>query len=417
MKPLLINTSDIIGGSSRAAYRLHKGLQQIGVNSQMLVQEKSSDDSSIIAPPVRFYQGIARSKISIDAFPLKYYQNSTRETFSLQWLPDRVINKVNKINPDIINLHWICGGFLQIETLSKLKRPVVWTMHDMWPFTGGCHYSGECDRYTKYCGACHYLGSTQELDISRWVWKRKAKAWRKVNLTIVTPSHWLAKCARSSSLFHNLPIEVIPNGIDISIYQPIERQLARKLLKLPQNKKIILFGALKADSNKRKGFNLLISALQKLNETVWKDNLEVAIFGASKPGTLPRFGFKSHYLGTFQDDISLALVYSMADVFVLPSVQENLANTVMESLACGTPCVAFNIGGTSDMIDHLINGYLAHPYEIEDLAQGISWILENQERYKKLSYQALEKAKSFTQEIQARRYLSLFKNLKNYKES
>ncbi|MCM0592910.1 MAG: glycosyltransferase family 4 protein [Gloeotrichia echinulata DEX184] len=412
MKALLINTSDIQGGAARAAYRLHQGLQDIGVNSQMLVHEKSSDDKTVFAPKIALFQGIARAKKTVDALPLKLYPQRSNTTYSLQWVSDTIVPKVNQINPDIINLHWINAGFMQIETLAKLKRPLVWTLHDMWAFTGGCHYSGDCEGYLKSCGGCPQLGSSKNWDLSNWISQRKAKAWRDLNLTIVTPSTWLSNCARSSSLFKDLQIVAIPNGVDTERYRPINKSIARELLNLPQDKQLILFGALEATSNTRKGFHLLKPALEDLSKSGWKDRLELAVFGASQPENPPDFGLKAHYLGTCNDDISLALVYSAADVFVLPSTEENLANTVMEAIACATPCVAFNIGGTSDMIEHEINGYLAQPFKVEDLAQGIAWVLENPERYEKLSYHAREKAEQeFTQEIQARRYLSIFKSL------
>ncbi len=226
MKILLINTSDIKGGAARAAYRLHQGLQGIGVTSQMLVQNKSSEDKAVAAPQTRLSDSIARMRVSVDALPLKLY-SQRQGYFSTQWLPDTVIPKVEQINPDIINLHWIREAFVQIETVAKFKQPVVWTLHDMWAFTGGCHYSWDCDRYTASCGTCPQLGSSKNWDLSRWVWQHKAKAWRNLNLTIVTPSSWLAKCASSSSLFKDFRIEIIPNGLDTKKYRPINRQVAR----------------------------------------------------------------------------------------------------------------------------------------------------------------------------------------------
>lgn len=418
MKALLINTYDIQGGAARAAYRLHQGLKYMGVNSQMLVHEKSSDDKTVFAPKIALFQGIARAKKTVDGLPLKVYRQRSNASYSLGCLPDRIVPKVNQINPDIINLHWINAGFMQIETIAKLNRPLVWTLHDMWAFTGGCHYSGDCEGYLKSCGGCPQLSSSKKWDLSSWIWQRKAKVLRDLNLTIVTPSNWLANCARASSLFKDLQIEVIPNGVDTQRYRPINKIVARELLNLPQDKQLILFGAIQATSDTRKGFNLLKSALESLSNSGWKDKLEVAIFGASRPENPPDFGFKAHYLGICNDDIFLALIYSAADVFVLPSTEENLANTVMESIACATPCVAFNIGGTSDMIEHEINGYLAQPFKVEDLAQGIAWILDNKERYEKLSYYAREKAEqNFTQQIQARRYLAVFNGIINMVEN
>ena len=409
MKIAILSNSDIEGGAARAAYRLHKGLKSIGIDSQMLVQEKLSNDATVLAPKTRLEQGIARGKLTIETLPLKLYPQRDDTTFSIQWLPDRIVPQINQIAPDIINLHWINQGYAQIETLAKLKPPLVWSLHDMWAFTGGCHYNQDCDRYTISCGACPQLGSTKDWDLSRWVWQRKTKAWKNLNLTIVALSSWLANCARESSLFKDLRIEVIPNGIDTNRYRPINRQIAREVLNLPQDQQLILFGSLKATSDKRKGFHLLQPALQDLSKSGWYSRLELVIFGADRPENQPEFGLKSHYLGTLNDDLSLSLVYSAADVFVLPSVQDNLPNTIMEAIACGTPCVAFNIGGMPDLIEHEQNGYLAQPYETEDLAQGIAWVLENEERHQKLSFRAREKVEEeFTMEIQARQYLSLF---------
>ena len=411
MKVLHLNNSDIYGGAARAAYRLHQGLQSIGVTSEMLVQNKSSQDRAVAAPKTRFSQSIARMRVTVDVLPLKLY-SQRQGSFSTQWLPDKIIPKIEQLNPDIINLHWINQAFVQIETIAKLKQPVVWTLHDMWAFTGGCHYSWDCSRYTASCGACPQLGSSKNWDLSRWVWQRKAKAWKNSNLTIVTLSSWLAKCASSSSLFKDFRIELIPNALDTEKYRPINQKVAREILRLPEDKQLILFGSLQATSDKRKGFHLLQAALQDLSQSGWQDNLELVIFGASQPENPPEFGFKAHYLGTFSDDLSLALLYSAADVFVLPSVQDNLPNTVMEAIACGTPCVAFKIGGMPDMIEHQKNGYLAQPYQIEDLAQGIAWVLEDRGRHQKLAYRAREKVeKEFTLDIQAHRYLSLFTDI------
>ncbi len=412
MNVLLLSTYDLKTGSARSAYRLHQGLQLIGLSSQMLVQEKFSKDITVFAPNIRLEQGIARARVSLDTLPLKIYRQRDKAEYSLQWIPDRIVSKVTHINPDVINLHWIGEGYLRIETIAKLNRPIIWTFHDMWAFTGGCHYNQNCDRYTAACGACPQLNSSKDWDLSGWVWQRKAKAWKNLNLTIVTPSLWLAECARASSLFKHVPIETIPYGLDTGRYKPTNRQVARELLNLPQDRQLVLFGALGATSDKRKGFHLLQPALQDLSKSGWKDTLELVVFGASQPTAPPDCGFKAHYLGAFSDDISLALVYAAVDVFVAPSIQDNLPNTVMEAIACGTPCVAFNIGGMPDMIEHQKNGYLAKPYKTEDLAQGIAWVLENKERHQKLGDRAREKAEQeFTLEIQARRYLSLFSEI------
>jgi glycosyltransferase involved in cell wall biosynthesis len=414
MKSLIISTSDIQGGAARSAYRLHHGLKSINVQSQMLVQTKYSDDNQVIGASSSSGIGNAVSglKLTLDRLPLKLYSRRSSTSYSLPWLPENIAAKVNQINPDIINLHWINGGYLNIETITQLNKPLVWTFHDMWAFTGGCHYNQKCDRYITSCGNCPQLNSDKDTDLSRWIWQRKIKAWKNLNLTIITPSQWLASCAKASSLFKDRRIEVIPYGIDIQQYRPMNKEFAREILNLPQDKKLILFGSLQATSDKRKGFHLLQPALNELSQSGWQDQLELVVFGASRSENSEKFGFKSHYLGTLNDDLSLALAYSAADVFIAPSVQDNLPNTVMEALACGTPSVAFDIGGMPDMIEHQQNGYLAQPFQIEDLVKGIIWVLENQERHQKLSRRAREKTEQeFALEIQAKRYLSIFNSL------
>ena len=413
MNILHLSTSDISGGSARAAYRMHQGLQNAGVNSKMLVQEKHSYDETIIAPQIRLFQGIARAKLSFDALPLKLYPQRDQSTlFSLQWLPDRIMSQVAQLNPDVVNLHWVNGGFAQIETLAKFKCPLVWTIHDMWPFTGGCHYSGSCDRYMGSCGHCPQLQSNKSWDLSFWTLQRKIKAWKNLDLTIVAISSWIAKCADSSSLFKDFRIEVIPNGLNVQTYRPIDRQAARQVLNLPQDKQLVCFGAIHASSDKRKGFHLLQSALHILSQTRWKEEIEVVVFGSSQPDKPVDLGFKTHYLGHLNDDISLATVYSSANVMVVPSLQEAFGQTASESLACATPVVAFNNTGLADIVEHQQNGYLARAFEIKDLAQGIAWILEDGDRHQKLSYRAREKAEQeFSLEVQANRYLKLFNEI------
>jgi glycosyltransferase involved in cell wall biosynthesis len=412
MKILHISTQDIGGGAARATYRLHKGLKNIGLNSQMLVQEKLSDDKTVFAPKTRLSQGIARAKLTFEALPLKLYPRRSQTTFFTQWLPDRVIPQVAQINPDIINLHWVSAAFMQIETIGKLKQPLVWTLHDSWGFTGGCNVIGECDRYKQSCGACPQLNSEKNGDLSRWVWQRKAKAWKDLNLTLVCPSSWLASCASSSSLFQNSRIEVIPHGLDIHKFQPKNQGFSREALNLPQDKKLILFGALHVTSDRNKGFHLLQAALQELSKSAQKDDWEIVIFGTSQPENPPELGFKTHYLGHLHDDLSLATAYSAADVMLVPSLQESFGQTASESLACGTPVVAFNATGLKDIVDHQQNGYLAKPYEVEDFAKGISWVLEDEQRLQKLSFYAREKVeREFTMELQAHRYSSLFREI------
>ncbi|AFZ44044.1 glycosyl transferase group 1 [Halothece sp. PCC 7418] len=409
MKVLHLSTSDLDGGAARAAYRLHQSLQGRGAISQMLVRAKDSADQSVIADRSLFTKLGPRSS----SLPLRFYPQRDRALFSSQWFPNAIAAKVKTLNPDLVHLHWIGNGFLPIETLAQLKHPLVWTLHDMWAFTGGCHYTQDCNRYTDACGACPQLNSNKSWDLSRWVWRRKAQVWKNLNLTLVSPSRWLAQCARSSSLFQNSRIEIIPHGLDLETYQPIEQPIARKLLNLPPDQQLVLFGASPGTtSDPRKGLHLLQPALQKLIESGGSDRLELAIFGSSQPKTPVDLGFPTHYLGQFHDDLSLVLAYSAADVMVVPSKQEAFGQTASEALACGTPVVAFAATGVKDIVDHQHNGYLANPFDIEDLAQGIKWILEDANRHHQLRINARDKAKqAFSKQWQAERYLSLYEEI------
>ncbi|MBE9120737.1 glycosyltransferase family 4 protein [Tychonema sp. LEGE 07199] len=412
MKVVLLNSSDTEGGAARAAYRLHQGLQGIGVSSQMLVKNKKSGDSSIISSQNTITNKLDKIISTLYNSPLRLYPERRPVIFSTEWLPDSLDVQISKIKPDIINLHWVCGGYLQVESIPRFNQPLVWTLHDMWPFTGGCHYSEECDRYTESCGSCPQLHSSKDWDMSRWVWRRKAKSWKNLNLTLVSPSVWLAKCASSSSLLKDYRVEVIPYGINTQKYKPINREWVREILNLPQDKQIVLFGCASGTGDRWKGFNLLVSALQSLSKSGWSDRIELLVFGSSEPSNPIELGFKAHYLGKFADDISLAIVYAAADVFVAPSIYDNLPNTVMEAAACGIPSVGFKIGGMPDLIDHCSNGYLAKPYETEDLARGIAWVLEDSERHQKLCRNAREKVEAkFTLEVQAREYQKLYEEV------
>lgn len=412
MKVCLLSSSDVRGGAPIAAYRLHQGLRYLGVNSLMVVGEKTRYDEHVLGPSSRAARLWMKLLSILDVFPLRARLYPKPEMYSLQWLPDAIASKIAYLSPDLINMHWINGGYVQIETLATFQQPVVWTLHDMWAFTGGCHYNQECERYMQACGACPQLNSHNEQDVSRRVWKRKVRAWKHLKLTIVTPSQWLAGCARSSSLLQDVRIEVIPNSLDTSVYRPHNQQRVRQALKLSHDTLLILFGSISAASSTRKGFHLLRAAIQYLNATVWRDRIELVVVGASQPRTPIDMGVPCHYLGSLQSDSTMAQAYAAADVFVAPSLQDNLPNTVMEALACGVPCVAFNIGGMSDMIEHQQNGYLARPFETEDLAQGIIWTLEDRQRWHTLSQRSRQKVEQeFTLEIQARNYRKLFEEV------
>lgn len=413
---MMLNTYDNVGGAAMATYRLHRGLRSIGVNSQLMVSHKGTDDSTVIG---RGTQSRVQKVISLlysrrDERITHHYHAMGNGIFSPARCPDKLAQRVSGLNPDIVHLFWVNSGFMKIETLRQFKSPIVWTLHDMWPFTGGCHYDDECGRFRQSCGKCPILASEGEYDLSRLVWERKKKSWRDVPIVIVAPSHWLAEMARSSSLLRDQRIEVIPNGIDTETYKPLDKRTVREAYGLPQDRHLILFSAFNATSDKRKGNQFLMPALKKMAVAGWGEKTELVIAGASAPDNLPSLGMKVHYMGHLHDEISLALLYSAVDVTVAPSMQENLSNTVMESLSCGTPVVAFNIGGMPDMIDHQYSGYLARPFESDDLAAGIMWVLENKARHDMLSQHARKMVVNrYTLKVVAKRYLALYQSILN----
>lgn len=413
MKILHISTDDTKYGASRAAHRLHKSLLDRGIDSKMGVLAKYSTDYTVIGPLNPLGKGMGFARPVFDSLPLRLlYRNRLNTPWSIGWLPGSIHKTIRREKPNIVHLHWIGGGMLSIPQLARIPCPVVWTFHDMWGFTGGCHYTGDCTRYKNRCGECPQLGSSGTSDMSRRIWNRKAKHWKQFNLTIVTPSRWMEQCVKESSLLYNRPIHTIPNCIDLDIYRMIDKNKARSLLRLPVDKKLILFGAVHATSDSRKGFQYLRPALQELSKNKESFNIELVVFGASQSPDSPNMGFPIHYMGMLSDDVTIALLYSAADVFIAPSVQDNLPNTVLEATACGIPTAAFNIGGMSDLIDHQKTGYLAKPFQAEDLGRGIMWILEHDDRYRTLACTAREKAeRHFSPDIIAKKHINLYNDI------
>jgi glycosyltransferase involved in cell wall biosynthesis len=414
----LLVSKSIEGGAGGASYQLHKSLQGVGVTSRLLLEEKPSsleDPTVILGVKSRIARYVNQSyKKRLQDLLLKPYRNrhimtNNFDLFSPQWLWDSIpiLQVAAKLRPDVINLHWVCDGGVRIESIPRLRTALVWTLHDMWAFTGGCHQSLYCNRYRENCGACPQLHSGKDKDASRWIWARKAKAWKDLNLTIVTPSLWLAKCAKSSSLFRDLRVEVIPNGVDEKQFYPIEQERARDYFHLPHDKFVVLFGAWANTSNK--GFQQFQQAVGRLNSSELKAETQVVVFGAYSQTEDDRdLLVQPRYLGTLGHNI-MPLAYSAADVFVVPSFRENFPLTVLESLACGTPVVAFDITGPREIILHKKTGYLAKAYEIDDLSCGIEWVLENKSRRRQLAREAREHIlKQYTLEQIAHRYLTLF---------
>jgi len=410
MKVLQISTSAQLGGAGIAAYRLHKGLRSLGVASTMLVNTFRQREEFIVGPSSNLDKIAARFSPILDRIPGSFLK-PPMDRLSSSWLPDRLPARVRLLEPDVLNLHWVNDGFMRIETLPRFRQPVVWTLHDMWPFAGGEHYVGESQRYKEGYTRANRPANETGPDINRWIWNRKRKAWSRMSdMVIAAPSCWMAECATNSALFRGLRVEVMPNGIDHERFRPLEHAMARHMLGMPGDKKLLLFGAGSASSDRRKGFHLLAEAIRKLEQQVVPEDYELIVFGAASGDAA--FRMKTHYLGNLQDEISIALVYAAADVFIAPSIEDNLPNTVLESLSCGTPVVAFRTGGIPDMVSHMENGYLAACFDTTDMAQGLKWILENKERWNRLSQEGRNTVEStFTLRHSAKRYRDLYMRL------
>lgn len=409
MKVLHINTYDTSGGAARAAYRLHQSLLAENIDSKMLVQKKTSDDDTVIAPTSKFEKGVNLLRPTLDNLPLQQYKHRTQSLFSPAWLPfSQIPKKIVQINPDIVHLHWIAGAMMSVKDLAKIDKPIVWSLHDMWAFTGGEHIDEDQQHYLDRCGNSKVLNSKKDKDLSRKGWERKRQVYAQIEeMTIVGLSNWMHLSAKSSSLLKDKHHIQLPNPIDTTAFAPFNKVEARRLFNLPTDKKLILFGAMNATSDPNKGFEHIFAALKAASLA----NTELVVFGSSQPTTPLSFKQPVHYLGQLHDDVSLRVLYSAADVMIVPSLQENLSNAIMESLACGTPVVGFDIGGNSDMINHKANGYLAKPFETGDLANGIGWML-NAPNYQQLCDNARDKALThFDSQIVAKQYIALYKEI------
>ena len=376
----------------------------------LVMQTSSASDLSISQPLISCLQ--ARSVLSrlSAAALLRLQKNTSSEYQSLSAFSIISSAYLNSLDVDILNLRWIQGETLSIPAIGRIRKPFVWTLHDMWPLCGTEHYATDQRwryGYSRFSRPAYDLG----LDLASWNWHRKIKHWNS-KLFLVAPSNWLADCIKESLLFRQSHLRVIPNPLDMNFWHPLPPAYARQALDLPYDRKILLFGALGDLKQTRKGFDLLKEAISRLVDLHPPTNLCLLVLGEKPRTDIPRFDLPVHYLGRVKDDEILRLSYSAADLLVLPSRQDNLPNMAVEAQACGLPVVAFDIGGIPDIVDHLTTGYLARPYCTQDLAQGMIWALSRTSRSQDSAICRNRAIINFCQDRVASQYLRLYEEVR-----
>ena len=408
MNILIISTSDLRGGAAIAAYRLMNALKAEGENVKMAVSEKLSDSSDVFVVGSKRKNRYNFYKERATIFLNNRLSRKNLFDVSIANTGVSVTNLKEFREADIIHLHWINQGMLslgEIEKILKSGKKVIWTMHDMWPFTGICHHSEECNKYEQDCGNCPYLKSRSANDLSKKVYKKKQRVYSKRNITFVACSNWLKELALKSPLTSGHRVVSIPNPIDTEVYHPLDKKGIRKKLNLPADKKIILYAAMKA-SDPRKGTKYLIEAANSVARKNY-NNILYIIVGNKGEEIAEKLPANVLNIG-FADPKIMPDLYSASDLYITPSLQENLPNTLMEAMACGTPCVGFNIGGIPEMIIHKENGYVAKYKDSEDFANGIIWSLFEAD-YSSLSERAREKVVAdYNQSKIAKQYLEQY---------
>lgn len=423
MRVLVVNTSEQTGGAAVAANRLMEALNNHGVKTMMLVQKKETDCLTVAglprSPLLRWHFLWERLVIF---FHLHFSRKHLFEIDIANAGTD--ITRLPEFrNADIIHLHWINQGMLSLGDIRKILqsgKPVVWTMHDMWPATGICHLTLDCRKFMTKCSNCPLLPSGGSAsDLSTAVWRKKASMLKGHNISYVACSRWLEHEARNSALLHEQKITSIPNPIDTRIYSKCDKRQARQTLGLPEDAHLILFVSQRA-TNVNKGMDYLVKACQLLaaQQPEIQERMGVMVLGGHSDEVVDQLPFKAYSFGYVGDEQRIVTMYSAADVFVLPSLSENLPNTIMEAMACGLPCVGFKVGGIPEEIDHRRNGYVAEYRNAEDLACGIRWILFEAD-YDSLSANAVRKVThAYSQSSVAMKYIEVYHQalaLSNYK--
>lgn len=416
MRVLLINTSERIGGAAIAAGRLMESLKNRGIKAKLLVRDKQTNQITVVAldRSWRLLWHFLKERIVI--WMANHFKREGIFAIDIANSGTDITTLPEFQQADIIHLHWVNQGMLSLKNIDKILasgKPVVWTMHDMWPCTGICHHARQCTAYQEECHNCPFLyGGGSKKDLSYRTFLKKLELYKGHRIHFVTCSHWLEGLARKSALLSGQPVTSIPNAININLFKPRNKEEAREKLNLSTSKKLMLFGSMKI-TDKRKGIDYLIESCKLLAEKhpELKEQLGVVAFGNQSQQLESLLPFKVYPLDYVSNEHQLVDVYNSVDIFVTPSLEENLPNTIMEAMACGIPCVGFNVGGIPEMIDHLHNGYVAQYKSSTDFANGIYWTLTDPD-YPNLSEQACRKATThYSENVIAKMYMDLYNKL------
>jgi glycosyltransferase involved in cell wall biosynthesis len=410
---LHLSTFHLEGGAGVAATRLHRALLHAGINSQMLTPMVHHPEYGVTPLAETVWQK-RKSWLRFVGERLSFFPNEKDSSVRFAFSPAEIGADISEHplvqQADILHLHWINFGFLSLHSLRKLftlGKPVVWTLHDMWAFTGGCHYSRGCNHYLNHCQQCPYLAHPGEYDISFTHFEEKFRIYMLTKLVMISPSQWLTGLVQSASLTKSLVAQTIPNCIDTDQFKPKDIEQIRNKLKLPQDKKLLLFAGANTQ-DPRKGFTYFKEALKQVSEIA---SIEVLVFGKAHARNFEHFPVPVHYLGSISNPEDMVNIYNASDLIVVPSLEDNLPNTIMEAMACGTPAVGFKTGGISEMIDHQINGYLSDVKSSDSLTKGIDWVLD-QNRNGSLSKAAREKVmESYSESVVAAQYNHIYNSL------
>ncbi|MBQ7495115.1 MAG: glycosyltransferase [Bacteroidaceae bacterium] len=417
MRVLLVNTSERVGGAAIAASRLTDALNCFGIKAIMLVRDIQTQRATTVGLPRTGWRGLHLKWFFLWE-RLRIFLANRLHTRGL-WEVDIAccgadITQLPEFKAaDIIHLHWVNQGMLSLHQLARILRsgkPVVWTMHDMWPCTAICHHARTCEHFFIHCHDCPQLVAPRSHDLSWQIYKQKLETYAVGALTFVTCSHWLAEQASRSRLLQGHQIVTIPNTFDSHIFHPADCDEARRHHGLPGQRRLLLFACQKV-TNRRKGLELLLQALQQPELQSWQERLALVVVGEMAERMAATLPFPVYPLGYISGEKEMASLYQAVDVFVTPSLEENLPNTIMEAMACGTPCVGFQVGGIPEMIDHEQNGYVARFRDAQDLATGIIYTLDPQ-NHERLCHAAAEKAvRAWNEATVCRQYIELYDSI------